>query len=53
MNYFGTLELEYRQGKYGRELQTVKLNPTGIDYFKRLEFSSKVFRDASSWFSVN
>ena len=30
MNYFGILELEYRQGKYSRELQAVKLNPTGI-----------------------
>lgn len=53
MNYFGILELEYRQGKYGLELQTVKLNLTGIDYFKRLDFSSKILRNVSTWFSVN
>ncbi len=53
MNYFGILESEYREGKYSPELETVKLNPTGIDYFKRLDFGSKVLRDAASWFSAN
>ena len=53
MKYFGILELEYRQGKFSQELQTVRLNPTGIDYFKRLDFGSKVLRNVSSWFSVN
>lgn len=50
--YFGILELEYRQGKYSQELHSVRLNPTGIDYFKRLDFGSKVLRTAS-WFSAN
>ena len=53
MNYFGILESTYREGKYSPELQTVKLNPTGIDYFKRLDFGSRVLRDTASWFSVN
>ena len=53
MEYFGILELEYRQGEYSQELHRVRLNPTGIDYFKRLDFGSKVLRDVSSWFSVN
>lgn len=52
-NWFGILELECREGKYSPELETVKLNPTGIDYFKRLDFGSKVLRSVSSWFSVN
>lgn len=53
MEYFGILELDYRQGEYSQELKSVRLNPTGIDYFKRLDFGSKVLRDASSWFSAN
>ena len=53
MEYFGILELEYRQGEYSRQLHRVRLNPTGIDYFKRLDFGSKVLRTTASWFSVN
>jgi len=53
MNYFGILESTYREGKYSPELQTVKLNPTGIDYFKRLDFGSRVLCDTASWFSAN
>ena len=53
MEYFGILELKYRQGEYSQELHRVRLNPTGIDYFKRLDFGSKVLRDTASWFSVN
>jgi len=53
IEYFGILEREYRQGEYSRQLHRVRLNPTGIDYFKRLDFGSKVLRDASSWFSAN
>jgi hypothetical protein len=53
MEYFGILELEYRQGEYSQQLHRVRLNPIGIDYFKRLDFGSKVLRSAASWFSVN
>ena len=53
MEYFGILELECRQGEYSQELKSIRLNPTGIDYFKRLDFGSKVLRNAASWFSIN
>jgi len=44
MSYFGILDLEYRRGKYTPELHTVKMNSTGIDYFKRIDIGSKVLR---------